>query len=117
MAMEQESKTSEITGESGWPRLMARMMEDITRSELHRFETNLAASLRTSTDRAIASVFRVASLVVGGACLMAALVLLLGHWLPWWLSLALTGSAVIGIGEAVYVRQGKLVGSKSFQER
>ena len=48
---------------------------------------------------------------------MAALVLLLGHWLPWWLSLALTGSAVIGIGEAVYVRQGKLVGSKSFQER
>jgi hypothetical protein len=46
------------------------MMEDMTHSELHRFEANLAASLRTSTDHAIASLFRVASAVVGGGCLM-----------------------------------------------
>ena len=84
---------------------MARMMEDITRSVLHRFEANVAAALRTSTDRAIASLFRVAAAVVGGGCLIAALVLLLGHWFPWWLSLALTGVIVIGIGEIVYMRQ------------
>ena len=79
MTAEPEPKVSDVTSESGWPKLMARMMEDITRSELHRFEANLAASLRTSTDRAIASLFRVASAVVGGVCLITALVLFVGE--------------------------------------
>ena len=79
MTAEQEPKISEVASESGWPKLMARMMEDITRSVLHRCEANLAAALRTSTDRAIASLFRVAAAVVGGGCLIAALVLPLGH--------------------------------------
>jgi fatty acid desaturase len=77
-------------------------MEDITRSELHRFEANLNASVRTAVDRATAAVFRIASALVGGCCSIAALVLLLGHWFPWCLSFALTGLTVIGIGEVIY---------------
>ena len=117
MTAEPEPEVSDVTSESGWPKLMARMMEDITRSELHRFEANLAASLRTSTDRAIASLFRVASAVVGGVCLITALVLLLGNWLPWWLSLAVTGLTVIGIGEIVNVRHGKGSSQQIIPER
>jgi hypothetical protein len=105
MAAEEEPKISEPPGDSGWPKLMTRMMEDITRSELHRFEANLGSALRTSTDRAVASLFRVAAAIVGGGCLIAALVLLLRDWLPLWLNLALAGLMVIGIGEIFYVRQ------------
>ena len=47
-------------------------------------------------------VFRVASAVVGGGSLIAALVLFLGNWFPWRLSFALTGLTVIGIGEVIY---------------
>lgn len=64
MKVEPEPKVSDVTSESGWLKLMARTMEDITRSELHRFEASLAGTLRTSTDHAIASLFRVASAVV-----------------------------------------------------
>jgi fatty acid desaturase len=82
--------------------MAARVMEDITRSELHRFEANLTASVRTAVNRATATVFRIASAVVGGSFMIAALVLFLGRWFPWWLSFALTGLIVIGIGEVGY---------------
>ncbi|MGO9265363.1 MAG: hypothetical protein ACLQBA_10860 [Candidatus Binataceae bacterium] len=107
MTAEQEPKTSEVASEREWPKFMARMMEDITRSELHRFEANLAAALRIAVDRAIANLFLLASAVVGGGCLIAALVLLLGQWLPWWLSFALPGLAIVGIGQIIYARHKK----------
>ena len=41
MTTEQEPRTSEAPSVAEWPRVAARLMEDITRSELHRFEANL----------------------------------------------------------------------------
>jgi len=104
MAPEEDPKISEATSEPGWPKLMARMMEDITRSELQRFEANLGASLRAAVDRVIASLFLIVSAVIGGSCLLAALILLLSQWLPWWLSFAVAGLAIIALGEIIYTR-------------
>ena len=84
--------------------MMARMMEDITRSELLRFEENFGAALRTAADRVVASLFLIASAVIGGGCLIAALVLLLAQWLPWWLSFAVAGITIIATGEVIYNR-------------
>jgi hypothetical protein len=85
MTTEQEPRISEAASAAESPKMAAPVLEDIARSELHRFEANLTASIRTAVDRAIASVFRVALAVVGGGCLIAALVLLLGHRFPWWI--------------------------------
>jgi hypothetical protein len=102
MTTEQEPRISEAASAAEWTKMAARVMEDITRSELHRFETNLTASVRTAVSRATATVFRIASAIVGGSFMIAALVLFLGRWFPWWLSFALTGLIVIGIGEVGY---------------
>jgi len=83
---------------------MARMMEDMTRSELERFEANLAASLTTAVDQVIAILVLIASGIVGGGCLIAALILLLGRWLPWWMSFAVAGLSIIVLGELFYDR-------------
>jgi hypothetical protein len=104
VAAEEKQKLAEPPGDSGWPQLVARMMEDITRSELGRFEANFSGAVKASTDRAIASLFRLAASLVGGGCLLAALVLLFHNWLPVWLSLAITGGAIVGIGEIIYSR-------------
>ncbi len=46
--------------------------------------------------------------------MIAALVVLLGRWFPWWLSFALTGLLVIGIGEvAYYTHHRNLVGGEA----
>src|ERR1700691_1048508 len=102
MTTEREPRISEAASAAEWTKMTARVMEDITRSELHRFETNLTASVITAVSRATATVFRIASAIVGGSFMIAALVLLLGRWFPWWLSFALTGLLVIGIGEVAY---------------
>lgn len=103
---EHKPKAPEVAGEAEWPKLAARMVEDITRSELHRFEANLADAFKSAVDRAVASLILVASGIVGGSCLITAFVLLLGVWLPWWLTFVLAGLVVIGIGEFIYVRHG-----------
>jgi hypothetical protein len=114
MTTEREPRISEAASAAEWTKMTARVMEDITRSELHRFETNLTASVRTAVSRATATVFRIASAIVGGSFMIAALVLLLGRWFPWWLSFALTGLLVIGIGEvAYYTHHRNLVGGEA----
>lgn len=105
MATEHKPKNPEVAGETEW-KVAARMVEDITRSELHRFEANLATAFRSAVDRVIASLILVASGVVGGSCLVTAFILMLGVWLPWWLTFAVAGLIVIGIGEFIYIRHG-----------
>ena len=107
MTADQDPKIAEAASESAWPKLTARMMEDITRAELQRFETSLAGAFRTAADRVFASVFRIASKVIGAACFVAALVLFLGQWLPWWLSFAVAGLTIVAGGEIVYNRDRK----------
>jgi quercetin dioxygenase-like cupin family protein len=66
MTTEREPRISEAASAAEWTKMAARVMEDITRSELHRFETNLTASVRTAVSRATATMFRIASAIVGG---------------------------------------------------
>jgi fatty acid desaturase len=84
--------------------MMARMMDDVTRSELQRFEENLGSSISAAVDRVMASLFLAASTVIGRGCLLVASILLLGRWLPWWLTFAVAGLAIIAIGEIVFAR-------------
>ena len=64
MATEHKSKAPDVAGEAEWPKLAARMVEDITRSELHRFDAILATTFRSVVDRVIASLILVASSIV-----------------------------------------------------
>jgi quercetin dioxygenase-like cupin family protein len=66
MTTEREPRISEAASAAEWTKMAARVMEDITRSELHRFETNLTASVGTAVSRATATMFRIASAIVGG---------------------------------------------------
>jgi hypothetical protein len=75
-----------------------RRIEEIGSRELRRIEANIAASLSSAVDRAFVGLLLIALTIVGGGCLIAALVLLLGRWCPWWLSLALVGTAAIAAG-------------------
>ena len=104
MVTDQDPKDLDSTGEPGSPKIMARMMEDVTRSELGRFEASIGASIRAAVDRVLASFFLAVSTVIGGACLLVASILLLGRWLPWWLSFAVAGLSIIAVGEFVYAR-------------
>lgn len=58
MTTEQEPRTCEAPSVAEWPKVAARLIEDITRSELRRFEANLNASVRTTVDRATVTAFR-----------------------------------------------------------
>ena len=84
-----------------------RRVEEVAGRELSRIEASIASSLTSSVDRALGGLFVVAATIVGGGCLIAALVLLLGQWLPWWLSLALVGTLVIAAGRYFYARQNR----------
>jgi hypothetical protein len=88
-----------------WPALLSRMVDDISRivgSELRLFEANLVGHLNATVERAIAGMLLIACSVVGGVCLLIALILLLHEWLPWWESVGLVGLLVMGIGLGAY---------------
>jgi hypothetical protein len=80
-----------------------RRIEKIGSRELRRIEANIAALLSSAVDRALVGLLMIALTIVGGGCLIAAMVLLLGLWCPWWLSLALVGTAALAAGRFFYV--------------
>jgi hypothetical protein len=92
MASEQDRKISEAASEPGWPKLMARMMEDITRSELERFEESGRIAQNRGRSGYREPVSRYTSGIIGGGCLLAALILLLGQWLAWWMTFAVAAT-------------------------
>lgn len=84
-----------------WTALASRAIDDVARmvhAEIHLAEASFRASLRESVNDAFAMLAMGCFLAAAGVCLLAALVLLLHHWLEWWLAFALTGctSALIG---------------------
>jgi len=81
-----------------WPRLLARIVEGLLRSELHQFEDNVMAFLNSAVADAKASLISLAARLIGAAFLLTAAILLLGIWLQWWVAFALTGLTIIVVG-------------------
>jgi hypothetical protein len=89
-----------------WPTLLGRMLEDLSRViqlELQLLEARIAPSLMAMADRAIAGLVILCAGVIGGSCLLAALILLLHQWMQWWECLAIAGIAAIGCGLVAYM--------------
>lgn len=89
-----------------WLTLLGRMLEDLSRViqlELQLLEAKIAPSLMAMADRAIAALVLLCAGIVGGSCLLAALILLLHEWLPLWQCLAIGGVIAIACGLVVYI--------------
>src|SRR5216683_3989918 len=87
-----------------WSTLLGRMLEDLSRIirlELQLLEARLAPSLTGMADRAIATLVILFAGVIGGSCLLAALILLLHEWMKWWQAFAIGGVVTIVCALAV----------------
>ncbi len=90
-----------------WTTLLGRMLEDLSRViqlELQLVEARIAPALVAMADRAIAGLVMVCAGVIAGACLLAALILLLHIWLQWWECFAIAG--VVALICALVARTG-----------
>ncbi len=88
------------------PTLLGRMLEDLSRViqlELQLLEARIAPSLMAMADRAIAGLVILCAGVIGGSCLLAALIPLLHQWMQWWECLAIAGIVAIGCGLGAYL--------------
>ncbi len=97
--------------EGHWSALAARMLDDVVRiveAETKLFEVNFGRALTAAFDRAIGQLLGGLMMFLGGACLLAALIMLLHEWLPMWQSLAISGALAIGGGLAVGWLSGRI---------
>jgi hypothetical protein len=88
-----------------WPTLLGRMLEDVSRViqlELQLLEAKLTPSMMAMADRAIAGLIMLFAGVIGGSCLLAALILLLHRWMEWWQCFAIAGVVTIVCALGVY---------------
>jgi hypothetical protein len=84
-----------------WPELAERVISDLThviRVEIELFRNSLIPIFSDLTDRVVAGLIAGFVMLAGGVTLLAALIMLLHEWLPWWQSLALSGAAAILAG-------------------
>jgi Putative Actinobacterial Holin-X, holin superfamily III len=91
--------------ETEWSTLLGRMLEDVSRImrlELQLLEARIAPSLTGMADRAIAALVLLFAGVIGGSCLLAALILLLHEWMKWWQASAIGGVVAIACGFVAY---------------
>ena len=101
-----------------WPNLLGRMLEDVSRViqlELQLLEAKLTPSMMAMADRAIAGLIMLFAGVMGGSCLLAALILLLHRWMEWWQCFAIAGVVTIVCALGVYasiIRSSALTESK-----
>lgn len=89
-----------------WTVLFGRMIDDLSRiieGEIKLFQAGLKPALSGAVDRAIAALVLVLSMMAGSICLLAAFIILLHQWLPWWQSFAIGGAAAIAIGLIAYL--------------
>jgi hypothetical protein len=89
-----------------WTVLFGRMIDDLSRiieGEIKLFQAGLKPALSGAVDRAIAALVLVLSMMAGSICLLAAFIILLHQWLPWWQSFAIGGAVAIAIGLIAYL--------------
>jgi hypothetical protein len=97
--------------EGHWAALAGRMLDDVVRiveAETRLLEVNFGRALTAAFDRAVGQFLGSLLVFLGGACVLAALIMLLHEWLPVWLSLAISGAIAIGVGLAVAWNSGRV---------
>jgi hypothetical protein len=91
--------------EAEWATLLGSMLEDASRVvelELKLLEAKLGRSMMAMTDRAIAGLVLLSAGMIGGSCLLAALILLLHEQMAWWQSFTIAGVITLVCGLTVY---------------
>ena len=94
-----------IGASSNWSTLVGRMFDDLSRIfqlELQLLESRLIPSLTAMVDRAILGMIVLFAGVVGGCCLLTALIVLLHRWLPWWQGFAIAGGLASAAAAIAY---------------
>jgi hypothetical protein len=89
-----------------WPTLLGRMLEDVSRVvqlELQLLEARIGPSLIATADRAIAGLIMLYAGVIAGGCFLAALILLLHKWMPWWWCFTIGGVVAVACGVAAFM--------------
>ncbi|HVA77280.1 MAG TPA: phage holin family protein [Candidatus Binataceae bacterium] len=89
------------SGDIGWPVLAERVIDDLTRVirvEIQLFQNSLIPLFTDLTDRVVASLIAGFAMLAGGVAMLAAVIMFLRQWLPWWQSLAIGGAAAILAG-------------------
>jgi uncharacterized membrane protein YqjE len=88
---------------SEWPALVGRIIGDVTHiihTEIRLFQASLNPILSTAVDRLIGNILALLAFVVGGVCLLIALVVFLHRWIGWDAALLVTGVVSLIAGYA-----------------
>jgi hypothetical protein len=111
ITVRQQHQRNEVANGSAtqWPTLLGRMIEDLSRVmqlELQLLEAGIASSLIAMADRAIARLVMLCAGVIGGSCLLAALILAFHErmQMEWWECFAIGGVVAIVCGLGAYLR-------------
>jgi hypothetical protein len=92
-------------GSEQWATLLSRVLEDLSRIirlELELLEARVTPSVAAMGERLIASLILVCAGAVAGCCILAALILLLHQWIPWWQAFGVGGLVTMVCGLIVY---------------
>jgi hypothetical protein len=89
-----------------WPTLLDRALEDferVARLDIQLLEAKLARLLIETIDRSIVHLLGLFIGMLGGSCLLAALLCLLHDWMPWWECFAILGGTISCCALAMYI--------------
>ncbi|MGO9450953.1 MAG: phage holin family protein [Candidatus Binataceae bacterium] len=110
--------TREKIASGDWPKLIARVVDDLARivqMEFRLFQAGLTPILSSAIDRLIANLMALAAFLAGGVCLLGAVAVFLHRWFAWAPSLAITGAVTIAAGY-VCARLGRARAEQSIAE-
>ncbi len=88
--------------EADMPELAVRILSDFARivaAEARLLESNIVQAANTLVDRVYIAAILVVLAAGGVGALLASVVLLLHHWMPWWQVLGLVGVVAILLAE------------------
>ena len=84
-----------------WSTLLGKAIDDVSRiaqAEIRLLGVHINASVEKAIESILPILLACALFIGAEACLLAAAVLLLHHWLPWWISFGVAGLAALMVG-------------------
>lgn len=98
-----EDQQLEPSSPQDWATLAARFLEDLSKmmqAEIRLAELGLRSALQSEIDHLLATLAVAGLLWCAALCILAAVILLLHHWMEWWAAFALTAllSSAVALG-------------------
>jgi len=93
--------TDDAATSPNWSSLLGKAIDDVSRiaqAEIRLLGVQMNASVEGAIESVLPILVASAIFVGAEACLLAAAVLLLHQWLPWWIAFAVAGIAALVIG-------------------